>query len=62
MSLAISLIIIILVVLADYFWFDADKKRWGWMKNWSAFNKGIFFFSFIVVSVLIYLGLSTEYF
>ena len=62
MNFAIPLIIIILAVLADYFWFDVDKKRWGWMKNWSAFYKSLFFFGFIVVSVLIYLGLSTEYF
>ena len=62
MSSLTALFIIILAVLADYFWFDVDKKRWGWMKNWSKVNKALFFSGFIIVSIVIYLGLSTEYF
>jgi hypothetical protein len=57
----VALGIILLAVVADYYWFDVDKKRWGWMKNWSKFSKGLFFTGFIIVSVLVYLGLSTEY-
>lgn len=62
MSPFIAFLIIILAVLADYFWFDVDKKRWGWMKNWSKLNKGLFFSGFIVISILIYMGLSVKYF
>lgn len=61
MSPFIALFIIVLAVLADYFLFDVDKKRWGWMKNWSKLNKGLFFSGFTVVTVLIYLGLSFKY-
>ncbi|WP_175639170.1 hypothetical protein [Metabacillus schmidteae] len=62
MASTIAVIIIISAVLLDYFWFDVDKKRWGWMESWSKFNKGLFFAGFIIASVLIYLGLDTEYF
>lgn len=62
MNILVALFIIILVVLADYFWFDADQKRWGWMKKWPKLNKGLFFSGFIVISILIYLGLSIKYF
>ncbi|WP_075980136.1 hypothetical protein [Bacillus massilinigeriensis] len=62
MSPFIALFIIILAVLADCFWFDVDKKRWGWMKNWSKLNKGLFFSGFIVISILIYMSLSVKYF
>ncbi|MBB6447873.1 hypothetical protein [Bacillus benzoevorans] len=61
MSPIIVLLIIVLAVIMDYFWFDVDKKRWGWMKNWSKFKKIMFFSSFVVVSVIIYLGLSLEF-
>lgn len=56
------ILIIIAAVLADYFWFDVDKKRWGWMKNWSSLNKSLLFSGFIIVSALIYLALSIKYF
>lgn len=62
MSPIIVLLIIVLAVIMDYFLFDVDKKRWGWMKNWSNLKKVMFFSSFVVVSVVIYLGLSLEFF
>ncbi|MEH7236819.1 hypothetical protein [Bacillus sp. JJ1562] len=62
MSPFIAFFIIVLAVFADYFWLDIDKKRWGWMKNWSKLNKGLFFSGFTVVTVLIYMGLSIKYF
>ncbi|MFE7062030.1 hypothetical protein ACFVAD_07745 [Sutcliffiella sp. NPDC057660] len=55
-------IILILTVVIDYYWLDTDRKRWGWMENWSARNKVLFFSGFIAVSSLIYLGLSYKYF
>lgn len=58
MSPFVVLFIIVLAVLADYLLFDVDKKRWGWMKNWSSLNKGLFFVGFTIVSVFIYIGLS----
>jgi uncharacterized metal-binding protein len=62
MSSFIIVLIIVLAVLVDFFWLDVDGKRWGWMKNWSKIQKIIFFVFFIVISLAIYLGLSTEYF
>lgn len=58
MSPIIVLLIIVLAVIMDYLLFDVNKNRWGWMKNWSKFKKVLFFSSFIVASVVIYLGLS----
>lgn len=43
MSPFLALFIILFAIVADYFWFDTDKKRWGWMKNWSKLSKGLFF-------------------
>ncbi|MBY7142780.1 hypothetical protein KFZ56_06830 [Virgibacillus sp. NKC19-3] len=56
-SFAVILIIVLAVIL-DVCWFDVDRKRWGWMKNWSKLNKVLFLSGFIVVSGLIYFGLS----
>jgi hypothetical protein len=53
MSPIIVLLIIVLAVIMDYFWFDVDKKRWGWMKNWSKFKKVLFFSSFGLASLVI---------
>ena len=39
MSPIIVLLIIVLAIIMDYFLFDVDKKRWGWMKNWSNLKK-----------------------
>ena len=62
MSPVIITLLILAAVLADYFWFDVDRKRWGWMKNWSNLNKSLFFSGAIIVSALIYFGLSVNYF
>jgi len=62
MSPVIVLLIIVLAVIMDYFLFDVDKKRWGWMKNWSNLQKVLFFSGFAVVSGLIYVGLSLGFF
>ncbi|ARI77783.1 hypothetical protein [Halobacillus mangrovi] len=56
-----ALFLLILAVVIDYFWLDADRKRWGWMKGWSAFRKTLFIIGFFVVSTLIYVGLSLEF-
>lgn len=58
MSSIIVLLIIVLAVIFDSFLFDVDKKRWGWMKNWSNLQKVLFFSGFVVASALIYFGLS----
>ncbi|MFP7392872.1 hypothetical protein SFC57_04760 [Niallia circulans] len=62
MNPIVVMIIIGLAVLIDYFWLDRNKSRWGWMKNWSSFGKGLFFSVFIIISILIYVGLSVVYF
>ncbi len=56
------LLIIILVVVVDFFWLDIDRKRWGWMKEWDKYQKVLFFTGFIILSLLIYLGLSMNFF
>ncbi len=62
MSPIIIAIIMMAAVLADYLWFDMDRKRWGWMNSWSKLNKALFFSSVLIVSALIYFGLSVKYF
>jgi len=62
MSSFVVIFIIVLAVIADFYWFDVDKKRWGWMKNWSNLQKVLFFSGFAVVSGLIYVGLSLGFF
>ena len=62
MSPFIVIFIIVLAIIADFFWFDVDKKRWGWMKSWSNLHKVLFFSGFVVVSGIIYFGLSLEFF
>jgi len=62
MSLFGVFLIIVLTVLVDYFLLDVNKKRWGWMKTWTNLSKGFLFVGFIIVSVLIYIGLSNKYF
>ena len=54
-------IIIIAALLVDYFWFDIDRKRWGWMNHWSNLNKALFFSSMLIVSAFIYFCLSIKY-
>ncbi|MGP4070343.1 hypothetical protein [Halobacillus sp. B29] len=55
-----ALVIVVVAVVVDFFWLDVDQKRWGWMKSWTKFQKGLFFSGFAIVSVLIYVGLSLE--
>ncbi|GKU82939.1 hypothetical protein [Niallia sp. NCCP-28] len=62
MSSFVVIFIIVLAVIADFFWFDVYKKRWGWMKNWSNFQKALFFSGFAIVSGIIYFGLSLGFF
>jgi|UPI0005CCAEA1 hypothetical protein len=61
MSSFIIVLIIVLAVLVDFLWLDVDRKRWSWMRSWSKIQKIIFFVFFIVISLAIYFGLSTEY-
>lgn len=62
MNPLIVIMIIGLAVLIDCFWLDVNKKRWGWMKNWTSFSKRMFFSAFIIVSVLLYFAISAVYF
>ena len=62
MSPIIVLLIIVLAVIADYFLFDVDKKRWECMKNGLNLQKVLFFSGFVVSSVVIYFGLSLRFF
>ncbi|ELK44849.1 hypothetical protein [Halobacillus sp. BAB-2008] len=54
-------LVILLAVVVDFFWLDVDQRRWGWMKNWSKLQKGLFFAGFAAAALLIYAGLSLEY-
>ncbi|WML42050.1 hypothetical protein RCG19_10725 [Neobacillus sp. OS1-2] len=58
MGAFVVFLIITLTVIADLYWLDKVRKRWGWMKNWSNLNKGIFLSGYIIVSSLIYFDLS----
>ncbi|WP_404430916.1 hypothetical protein [Sutcliffiella horikoshii] len=62
MNYLLIFIILIFTVFIDYYWLDTDRKRWGWMKDWSTRNKVLFFSGFIAVSSLIYWGLSYKHF
>ncbi|WP_078380764.1 hypothetical protein [Sutcliffiella halmapala] len=54
-------LLIVLTVIIDFYWFDTDRKRWGWMRNWSKLNKIIFFSGFLIVSSIVYFGLSLKF-
>ncbi len=56
-----AFLLIVVAVAVDFFWFDVDRKRWGWMKNWSKLHKIMFFSGFIAVTLLIYVGVSLDY-
>ncbi|GEN52278.1 hypothetical protein [Halobacillus faecis] len=58
METAAIVIVIAIAVLLDYFWFDYDRKRWGWMKSWTRIQKGLFLASFFVAATVIYIGMS----
>lgn len=61
MGLFIAFVVIIGAVLTDFFWFDVERKRWGWMKNWSKCNRILFLSGFITVFFFIYLGMALKY-
>ncbi|WP_431803603.1 hypothetical protein [Halobacillus andaensis] len=54
MGTILAVLIIITAVLLDFFIY-VDRKRWGWMKSWTKYQKGLFFSSFIVVAILFYI-------
>jgi hypothetical protein len=62
MELLIIVSILILTILIDYFWIDMERKRWGWLKSSSKRTKIIFFSIFIVISIVIYLGITIDTF
>ena len=61
MSLLIVGIIIILSVVADYFIFDYDDKRWGWLKGYSKPIRIGIISCYLVISFTIYFALSLKY-
>ncbi|SFJ87556.1 hypothetical protein SAMN04488574_13215 [Bacillus sp. 71mf] len=56
------LLLIILAVLADYYWLDMDSKRWGWFKKGSKKQKAIFFTLVLLVTFIGYILIDIEYF
>lgn len=62
MNPIVLMIIIGLAVLIDCFWLDRNKSRWGWMTTWSSLGNGLCFSVFIIISMLIYVGISVVYF
>ncbi|MCY9024027.1 hypothetical protein [Priestia megaterium] len=61
MSLLIVGIIIILSVIADYFIFDYDNERWGWLKGCSKPVRIGIISCYLVMSFIIYFALSLKY-
>ena len=61
MSLLIVAAIIILSVIADYFIFDYDNKRWGWLKGYSKPIRIGIISCYLVISFTIYFALSLKY-
>ena len=61
MSLLIVGIIIILSVVADYFIFDYDDKRWGWLKGYFKPVRIGIISCYLVISFTIYFALSLKY-
>ncbi|SFF66746.1 hypothetical protein SAMN05216353_1052 [Halobacillus alkaliphilus] len=58
MEIIVALFVIVLAVVLDFFWFDVDRKRWGWMKKWTKVQRAIFLTGLIFLTFLIYLGMS----
>lgn len=62
MSPFLAFLIISVAIILDYYWFDANKRRWGWMKNWSKLQKRIFIFVVIIAGgVVTYLIPDIQY-
>ncbi|CAK8583845.1 hypothetical protein BMEGG_06103 [Priestia megaterium] len=61
MILLIVAIIIILSVIADYFIFDYNDKRWGWLKGCSNPVRIGIISCHLVMSFIIYFALSLKY-
>ncbi|MED3881835.1 hypothetical protein [Priestia megaterium] len=61
MSVLIVSIIIILSVIADYFIFDYDDKRWGSPKGRSKRVRIGIISCYLVMSFIIYFALSLKY-
>ena len=61
MSLLIVAAIIILSVIADYFIFDYENKRWGWLKGYSKPVRISIISCYLIMSFIIYCALSLRY-
>jgi hypothetical protein len=61
MSLLIVAAIIILSVIADYFIFDYDNKRWAWLKGYSKPVRISIISCYLIMSFIIYCALSIKY-
>ena len=61
MSLLIVAAIIILSVIADYFIFDYDNKRWAWLKGYSKPVRIGIISCYLVISFTISFALSLKY-
>ncbi|MEK5102786.1 hypothetical protein MKX83_12460 [Cytobacillus sp. FSL M8-0252] len=48
---------LLLIIAVDYFNFDRDRKRWGWLKGASRAKKAICISSILLLSIISYLGL-----
>ncbi|MFI8708423.1 hypothetical protein ACIGHG_15325 [Bacillus sp. NPDC077411] len=55
-------LLILLAVLADYYWLDMDSKRWGWFKKTSKKQKAIFFTFVLLLTFIVYILIDIEYF
>ncbi|MFZ0369516.1 MAG: hypothetical protein WAM07_07935 [Halobacillus sp.] len=58
MEIVAALFVIVLAVVADFFWFDVDRKRWGWMKKWTKVQRAMFLTGLVTISFIVYLGMS----
>ncbi len=54
-------IIILIVVLGEYYYLKHDVKRWGWMKNWSNFQRNVFTTLIMGTTILFYIVISLKY-
>ncbi|MFD1018586.1 hypothetical protein [Thalassobacillus hwangdonensis] len=61
MEVLVFLIVIIGAAFADYFWFDVNRSRWGWMKGWRRRTRLFVSIGLIMIMALIYIGLGAEY-